>query len=258
MELFMDSTERVISIVSYLAADQKEHGITEICGHLKISKTTTHRILSTLQRMNWVSKDAGSRKFKIGPALTAIGLGVLYNLDVRRTSLPYLKSLHQATDETAVLTLRVGYERIYTEQVEGSHEVRMITGLGKRFPLWAGAHGKCILAFLEPEEIEEVMENLANSPAKILASGQLLEIDHLSKELVKIRKQGYATSLGERVVGAAAVAAPIFSKDNKVAGALSVAGPQHRFTADILKRYGSLVSQAAKNASIELGYVEPN
>lgn len=251
----MHSTERVVVIVSYLAADQREHGLTEICHHLKISKTTAHRILSTLQRMKWVSRDSGSRKFKIGPALTEIGLGVLYNLDVRRISLPYLTSLNQATNETALLTLRVGFERVYAEQVEGSHEVRMITGLGKRYPLWLGAHGKCTLAFMESGEIEEVLDNLKESSSKILASGQMLEIEHLRKELVKIREQGFAVSFGERVMGAAAVAAPIFNKDNQVLGAISVAGPQHRFTDDIVKRYGSLVSQAAKNTSIELGYV---
>jgi IclR family acetate operon transcriptional repressor len=252
----MDSTERVISIVSYLAADLKEQGLTEICDHLKISKTTAHRILSTLQRMQWVSKDAGRRKFRIGSALTAIGLGVLYNLDVRRISLPYLTSLNQTTNETTILTLRVGFERVYAEQVEGGHEVRMIMELGKRYPLWVGAHGKCILAFLEEKEIEQVLSDAKRSPSKILASGQMLEIESLQNELAEIRKKGFWVSFGERVVGAAAVAAPIFGKDNKVLGAISVAGPQHRFTADILKRYGSLVKQAAKNVSIELGYVE--
>lgn len=251
----MDSTERVISIISFLAAGQKEHGLTEICQNLDISKATAHRILSTLHRKKWLVKDPGSRKFKIGPALTAIGLGVLYNLDVRRACLPYLTSLTQATNETAILTLRVGTERVYADQMEGNHEVRMILELGKRYPLWIGAHGKCILAFMESEEIEEVIDGLLHSSHRILASGKTLEIKALRHELAEIQNQGFALSFGDRVIGAAAVAAPIFSKNDKVIGAISVAGPQHRFTTNIVEQYSALVTEAAKNTSIDLGFV---
>jgi IclR family acetate operon transcriptional repressor len=252
----MQATERVVVIISYLASDQRAHGLTEICDHLKISKTTAHRILSTLQRVKWVSRDPGSRKYKIGPALTEVGLAVLYNLDVRRISLPYLNSLNQTTNETAVLSLRVGFERVFAEQVEGNHEVRMVIELGKKGPLWIGAHGKCILAFMEREETEQVLENFEKSPSKILASGQMLETENLRKELAEIRKNGFSVSLGERVIGAAAVAAPIFSKEGKVLGAVAIIGPQHRFTVDILKQYGSLVRQAGNNISVEMGFVE--
>ena len=89
-----------------------------------------------------------------------------------------------------------------------------------------------------------------------MATGQTLEIEMLRDELVRIKKQGFAKSFGERVMGSAAVAAPIFNKENKVIGALSISGPQHRFTSDVLKRYASLVSQAAKNCSIDLGYID--
>jgi DNA-binding IclR family transcriptional regulator len=249
----MDSTERVIAIVSHLVANPRTYGISEICRDLRISKSTAHRILSKLLTMQWLSREPGSKKYNIGPGLAEISWAVLSNLDLRRASLPHLSQLNQATNETAMLTLRFGFERVYVEQVEGSYEVRMITELGKRYPLWLGAQGKAILAYMESLEIEEVLENMKKTGTKLLASGQMLDADNLRLELAEIRKQGFAVSFGERVSGAAAVAAPIFDRRNQVLGAISVAGPIHRFVPEIVQRYGSMVSQAAKEIQVQLG-----
>jgi DNA-binding IclR family transcriptional regulator len=108
-----------------------------------------------------------------------------------------------------MLTLRVGYERVCIEKVEGSYEVRMITELGKKYPLWVDAQGKAILAYLRDLETEEVLTCLRTAGAKILASGQALNLKKFSKDLPEIRKRGFAVSFGERVMSAAAVAAPI-------------------------------------------------
>ena len=86
----MDSTGRVISIVSYLAADQKKHTLTEICHHAQTSKATTYRILSTLRLLKWVTKEERTRKYSVGPALLEVGLLALSSSDIRRVSLPFL------------------------------------------------------------------------------------------------------------------------------------------------------------------------
>jgi DNA-binding IclR family transcriptional regulator len=249
----MDSTERIISIVSYLAPGQKKSTLTEICRDLRTSKATTHRILSSLRRMNWVSKEAGGRRYSIGPALAEIGLTVISNLDLRRATLPFLSNLNHTTNETAMLSLRVGLERVFIEQVEGSYEVRMITQLGKKYPLWLGAQGKAILAYLREDEIAQVFTNLKKAGTKILASGQSLNLKNLRKDLAEIRRRGFAVSFGERVIGAAAVAAPIFGRDNQVVGAISVSGPLHRFTEETVRQYGPAVERAALQISIQLG-----
>jgi DNA-binding IclR family transcriptional regulator len=103
-----------------------------------------------------------------------------------------------------MLTLRVGYERVCIEQVEGSYEVRMMTQLGKKYPLWVGAQGKAILAYLRDLETEEVLTCLRTAGAKILASSQALNLKKFSKDLAEIRKRGFAVSFGERVMSAAA------------------------------------------------------
>jgi IclR family acetate operon transcriptional repressor len=251
----MDVTERVVAVVSYLAADDKIHGVTEIGDRLGISKSTVHRILSSLERMQWVERDPETRKYRLGSQLMEIGLSVLSRLDIRSISLPYLSQLTRSTNETSMLSLRVGYERVYIEQLEGSYEVRMIPALGKRHPLWCGAGGKAILAYLDESEIEKVIGDLRESGAQFPGSGRKIKVDVLMKELAEIRRQGFAMSFQERVSGAASVSAPIFGRDNRVTGSLTIAGHLDRFTDQVTKEYAALVTQAVREINSRIGSI---
>jgi DNA-binding IclR family transcriptional regulator len=152
-----------------------------------------------------------------------------------------------------MLALRVGLERVFIAQVPSTLEVRMMVELGKSHPLWCGAQGKAILAYMEESEVEAVMNELIKSGTRVLASGTIIDIDGLSKELAEIQRQGFAVSFAERVPGAAAVAAPIFERDRRVVGAIAIGGPLQRFAPDIVNRFGRLVSQAATEISLEFG-----
>ena len=252
----MDVTERVVAVISYLAADDKTHGVTEIRERLGISKSTVHRILSSLERMNWVDRDPETRKYRIGNQLLEIGLTVLSGLDIRTISIPYLSQLTRSTNETSMLSLRIGYERVYIEQIEGSYEVRMIPPLGKRHPLWCGAGGKAILPYMDHSEIETVVGHLKEeSRPSFPGSGRKINVDLLMKELAEIRRQGFAMSFQERVPGAASVSAPIFGRDNRVAGSIAIAGHLDRFTDQVTKEYADLVTQAVREINSRIGSI---
>lgn len=141
----MDVTERVIAIISLLTRHKELHSLTGISRELGISKSTAHRIMSSLERLQWVVRDKRTRKYCLGPGALEIGLSVLSNIDIRNISLPYLYQLHDTTNESAMLSLRIGLERVYIEQVESSSELLMKAELGKRYPLWCGAQGKAML-----------------------------------------------------------------------------------------------------------------
>lgn len=249
----MDVTDRVVSVITYLSLDRDFHGITEICTQLRISKSTVYRILSSLERHRWVAQDTKTRRYRLGNGILEIGLSILSNLDTRSVSLPYLYQLRDTTSETASLSLRVGLERTYVEIVQGSEQLRLIHELGKRHPLWCAAQGKAILAYMDEGEIEAVLNNLINSGVRAFASGQIIDIDNLRKELTEIRKKGFSVSFGERIAGTAAVAAPIFGAYDKVIGSIATGGPANRLSADAAKHYGTLVSRIAREVSLELG-----
>lgn len=250
----MNATERVVAIVSYIASSESPSGVTEVSKKLGLSKSSAYRALSSLKNAKWVTQDSDTKKYSLGPTLLELGLSMTSRIDLRSASLPFLNELRNKTHEATTLSARVGMERIYIDQIESEHEVRWRVELGKRFPLWLGAPGKAMLAYMDEKEIETVIENLGDSGTHIYVSGQVVDIDKLRKELTEIKRQGYAISSSERLVAVAAVAAPIFGRDRQVMGAISLGGPMPRFSVEQAMHYGPLVSEVARKISQRLGY----
>jgi IclR family acetate operon transcriptional repressor len=77
---------------------------------------------------------------------------------------------------------------------------------------------------------------------------------HFKKELATVRQRGYAVSVGERSPWASAVAAPIRDWSARPIAAISVLGPWHRLSSEVLPALGQQVQQVALEISIAFGY----
>ena len=160
--------------------------------------------------------------------------------------------LRRKTNETVSLYVPSGNERVLIERLESTHFIRVIAQVGEHMPLYAGASGKVFLAFLPPEKREEVFES---KHLDRLTSRTIIDIDELRKELVIIRKQGYAISHGERVEGASSVSAPIFNFQNQVIGAISISGPTSRFSEERIADFFEPLVKATNQISKAMGYI---
>jgi DNA-binding IclR family transcriptional regulator len=249
----MRATDKVLAIIECLA--QSPMGVNEISRQLGIGKSTVSKTLSSLKEENWLTQDAENAKYRLAHRMLKIGLSMLSNLNVRTISLPYMNELHEVTKETVTLNLLMDSERVAIEQVQSSHTIRGVITLGERLPIWLGATGKAMMAYLKPDEIKEAKNKLLNSERYTKASGEDVNIDRLLIELEAIRQKGYAVASEEIVLGTASVSAPIFDRNNSVIGALTVIGLLPRFNRKIAAKNGPIVSQFAKKISLEMGSI---
>jgi DNA-binding IclR family transcriptional regulator len=156
-----------------------------------------------------------------------------------------LRRLRDETGETTTLSQLIGLERVYVDQCESPHAIRMTVPLGIRGPLHAGASGKAMLAHLDPAE----RDRLLDAPLGALTAATVTDRRALLAELADIARQGVAWSLGERLPDAGSVAAPITLPGGEVYGALSVCGPLGRFGTDAVHHFKPLVRDAAAEIS---------
>ncbi len=126
----------------------------------------------------------------------------------------------------------------------------MVVEVGRPFPLYAGSSGKVILAFAPPDLYERVM----SGPLTPLTSRTKTTRDALEADLAHIRQTGTAFSSGERQVGTASIAAPVFGYDRYAIGAISVCGPADRFQADSVQHFHPLVRDVARRISLQMGW----
>lgn len=242
--------ERAADVLFLFTEDDRQRlGVTEIATELGISKAVVHRILTSLKERDLVSADATSRKYSLGPAVLTLANAYRDQLDLRPMALESMERLCEQTNETATLSIRNGNTRIYVDQVTPALEVRMTVQTGRPYPLHAGSSSKAFLAFLPPSEIDAY---LADQRLEAVTEATVTDPVKLRTELTSIRAQGYATSLGERQLGAASVAAPVFDRDGVVA-VISVCGPLERMRGQIEEIAVAVVAETS-NLSFRLGH----
>lgn len=243
---------RAMKIVMLLADRAPERlGVSAISRDTEIPKAVAHRMLKELTSIDFLYFDTGEKRYGLGSLAVVLGLSAMRGMDINRLARPHLERLTAETQETATLSILEGSARIYVHQVLSPQEISMSVTLGVRYPLFAGASSKAILAGFSDKEVDDYFIRTALTS---LTAETVIDEARLREEIALIRSRGYAVSLGERQSGAASVASAVYSADGRVCGSISVSGPLGRFPPSALDRYGRLVSDAAFLVSTELGY----
>jgi DNA-binding IclR family transcriptional regulator len=245
-----ESSARVADVLLQFLGGSPSLGVSAIARELGLSKAVVHRILRSLVDRGLLEVDPETRAYGLGPAAVALGARALRDTKLRPVALPELRELQQRTGETTTISARVPDGRVYLDQVVSEKEIRMTVELGRRFPLHAGSTGRAIMAFLPVAEQEALLVgDLAPlTPDTIVDAGKLRSV------LRTVHATGIAESGGERQLGAASLAAPIFDLDGQPIGALSVCGPLSRFTEDVREQFAPLVARSADTVSRALGW----
>ena len=247
----ISTIERAADVLTLFArSDQPDLGVTEIATELGLSKAVVHRVLTTLAAKGFVENDDVTHRYRLGPTVLALGVAYIDRLDIRDLAMPRLRELSNRTNETATLSLRYGWDRMYVDQITPDREVKMTVALGRTFPLHAGSSSKAFLAFLSPEEQERY---LTERRLDRLTDATLADVDALREDLRQTRERGYAISFGERQAGAGSVAAPVFDHRGQPAAAISVCGPLERFREEVDDVAGLLLD-TTKELSRQLGH----
>ena len=244
--------ERAADVLFLLSRSEGTLGVTEIARQLDISKAVVHRILTSLRERDLVATDRQTRRYSLGPAVLELAAAYRSQLGVRVLALESMRELSESTNETATMSVRHGFERIYIDQVTPTREVKMIVQVGASFPLHAGSSSKAFLAWLPEMEREEYINE---RPLSALTDETITDPAELRRELDRIRQQGFAVSLGERQIGAGSVAAPVLGESGEPVAVIGVCGPLERFRSEIAGIAAQLVEQT-RELSGRLGAAE--
>ncbi|KPK89674.1 MAG: hypothetical protein AMJ94_11550 [Deltaproteobacteria bacterium SM23_61] len=249
------SIKTSLAILNSFSKDTPLLGVTEVSKKLGLSKSTVSRILSTLEQGRLVAKIPDNQKYCLGSKVLELANIFLSGIEWRTHATPYLKELRNKTDETVMVFVMDGDHRVCLEKFEGSHELRPMLNIGGRYPLHAGSAGKLLLAFLPEDERKKI---LARTGLPRFTSSTITGAKALEKELLLIRKRGYAISHQERMNFLSSVSVPIRDHSGKVIAAICIDGPTVRFTAEKVKEFKVLAIEAAHQISSVIGFKRPN
>lgn len=231
------SVERALDILLTIGRSDQPMSLTDIATGVELHKSTVHRLLSSLEQKGFVRRVGPADRYSLGLRILELARHTVRTDDVAAVALTDMRALRDELGETVSLYVRIGHERIRVQAVEGTQAVRRAANIGQRFPLYIGASGKVLLAFSPKQLFYDVcqQDDLPES----------LHLDALERQLARIREQGYATSIEEREVGAAAVAVPVLNADGICVAALSVSGPVDRYPDEQVSVFANACQHAA-------------
>ena len=91
--------EKGLAVLDYLSYSTKGKTLQEIKNDLEISQTTAYRILNTMVRLEYLTYNEDSKRYKLSRKLLTMGFRALNEHQLLETVLPHLRNLRDETKE---------------------------------------------------------------------------------------------------------------------------------------------------------------
>ena len=222
--------------------------ITDLSNKLHVNKSTTHRLLKSLETSGLVTRDPVTRRYYLGPLIFELASQpIVAHQNLIVCAFEEMRYLRDFSRETVALYIPIGLERICIEELQSFEKIRFTIGKGSVAPLHVGSSSKVLLSQLEDNDLHRLVNHLNMYP---LGPKTVTNKTVLLKEVEKVKKQGYATSSSELIKGGSSICVPI--KGYVCPVALSVLGPENRLTLNAMVRVLEKMKESATRISKRL------
>jgi DNA-binding IclR family transcriptional regulator len=194
------AVDRALMLLSAFRAGDRELSLATLAGRTHLVKSTALRLLASLAHAGFVRRSQAGL-YALGPEIARLNglFSPSFTLEAEVT--PVLERLVAKTRETAAFHVRRDDKRLCLYRVDSPQVLRDHGRVGDIFPLERGAGGRVLLAFEG-------------------ARGATYE---------RIRREGFAALVGDRVPDIAGISAPVFGPEGKLVGAITLTLPAHRY-----------------------------
>ncbi|WP_459719649.1 IclR family transcriptional regulator [Paraburkholderia sp. 2C] len=249
--------ERGLRILSEFSAREPELGAPELSKRIGIPRTTTFRLLQTLEALGFLERASSDRHFKLGVAVLRLGFEYLNSLELTEVSTAVLERLRDATGLSTHLLIRDQRDVVFVAKAQAREPMfsSVKVHVGTRLPAHATVHGQILMGDLTLDELKQLyperkLERFTDqTPATV---------DELYKRIRTTAALGYATSEASFERGISVVTAPVRDQTGGIVAALTATVPRSDLgeTAD-REPLVTAVCSAALDVSTRLGY-RPN
>ena len=233
--------ERMTLILDAFPQRTSRLTLEEVARATHLPRSTAHRILDQLVRLQWL--DHTSFGYSLGRRALQLGGGDDAG-ELRSAASPFLHDLMLRTGLTVHLAVLDGGQVCYLDKLGGRFATSVPSRVGGHAPAHSTALGKAMLAWLDPEDIEERV----GAAMSRRTGSTIIDLNALHQEMHRIRtRRGLAFEQGECFENIGCAAAAIQAPEGPIA-AISLVGD----AGTQLQRVGPLVLDAARQISLSL------
>lgn len=241
-----ESVAAVLKVFGILQAlgEQRNIGISEISQRLAMPKATVYRFLQTMKGLGYVQQEQESERYGLSMRIFELGSKALQYPDLIQIADVEMRQLTARCTETTHLGALVDQTVSCIHKVDSPSMLGMNTRVGTCLPLHNTAIGKVLVAYSQKAMAEALLSGMEMAPVSTTS---------LREELDTVRQQGFAVNIQEYNREVCCLAVPVLDYLNNVVAGLSVTLPVFRYNPDLQGEYVSLLHQAARKISCQLG-----
>jgi IclR family KDG regulon transcriptional repressor len=243
--------DRAVHILECFSRKQNELTLGELAEQTGLSKSTTFRILQTLERHRFIAFKPAANRYALGIKLFELGGVVFSTLKFHSVAAPFLDRLSLKGERTVLAAMLEGGELLYIDQRERKASMRLAAQSGRRRPPHFGMLGKTLMAYLPEGEVDELLKRY---PLEKITPRTVVNLRTFKKHLEEIRTKGYTFEDNEYIEGFVGIAAPVRNHLGEVIAAIGVTFPSFRVGKKTIAEAIATVKETTDEISLALGY----
>jgi IclR family acetate operon transcriptional repressor len=193
------SVARALDLMLDIARKPTPQSFVDLQKQHKVPKATLHKLLFTLEALDFVRRDNDTNKYSVGIAALEIAVaGAAGPAELPMILGPLLQKLVQDWNETCHLGILHGGEEVILKRLDPLEQVvRLAPIVGRRHPAHASSGGIASMALTftdaDVEAMPDALPQLTTNTIKTRAE--------LRARLEDVRKVGYALDMEEAYLG---------------------------------------------------------
>lgn len=247
-QYFSRAVGKALEVLELLQSEPEPLPVNEIAQRIQLSKTSTFRLLRTLETIGCITVD-GRGQYKLASGIHAV-TPTQWLSKLLRVSLPYLQSLSRELGETVSLAALFDNRIEVIAVVESSHVIRMSNVVGHILPPNASSLGKVITAFQPLAQREKLMRSFGTYR---FTQYTITDQRDLNQEFENVRTHHFAVDREECALDGICFSVPVFSASGQVSAAISTSLPKMRLRdADHEQAIIATIRRTAEQMALDL------
>ena len=225
----------------------------DLAGDLNLNRSTVHRMLYTLELLNYVGK-LPDGAYRLTFHLFEIGNSVPHSHNLIDTARRELLQLSHDTGLTVNHGVLYDDQVLYVDKATPSTYLQLDRSVGESEPLHCTSVGKVLLAYSLPDQREKI---LARLKLPSFTPHTIRTVEALRTELEQVRQDRYAVDRQELNLEVRCVAAPVLDRQNLIISGISISGPEDRFTPEMIPLLVPRLQETATRVQENMRAISP-
>ncbi|MCB1396875.1 MAG: IclR family transcriptional regulator [Rhodobacter sp.] len=242
---------RGLKILQLLNTRQRDMTLAEIADAIGLSRSSTFRLLYTLEGAEFLSRDPVQKRYALSSRVLSLGYSYLAAQPLVEKVYPYLRRISLATGLTAHLVELDGVDAVYIARVAPTARFVSNLQIGTRLPAHRTVSGRVLLSGIDPEILPEVHARLTaldpdTPPPPLEVFRERVHADE---------KRGYVFAESTFDPGIESFAAPVRDGAGRVIGAINALGQSRTVRAlGGVAELDAIIGANARELSRQLGW----